>query len=128
MYFSILVFYNVSLIELFALQSSTCTSKERRMSRFLRSCVTRMAVHRTVKRYEEFGTEWKTQVCEYYRVRKMVKKRILRANEGSMRKLASDLNISPISMRKIVKNELGFYPYEIRRAHMSTEKMQTNRG
>uniref|UniRef100_A0A1I7WQE4 HTH_Tnp_Tc3_1 domain-containing protein n=1 Tax=Heterorhabditis bacteriophora TaxID=37862 RepID=A0A1I7WQE4_HETBA len=41
--------------------------------------------------------------------------------------MASDLNINPASMRKMVKNELGFYPYEIRRAHMFTEKMKVNR-
>uniref|UniRef100_A0A1I7XN71 DDE_3 domain-containing protein n=1 Tax=Heterorhabditis bacteriophora TaxID=37862 RepID=A0A1I7XN71_HETBA len=41
--------------------------------------------------------------------------------------MTSDLNISPTSMRKIVKHELGFYPYKIRRAHMLTEKMKVNR-
>uniref|UniRef100_A0A1I7WLE1 HTH araC/xylS-type domain-containing protein n=1 Tax=Heterorhabditis bacteriophora TaxID=37862 RepID=A0A1I7WLE1_HETBA len=38
--------------------------------------------------------------------------------------MASDLNISPTSMRRIVKHELGFYPYKIHRAHMLTEKMK----
>uniref|UniRef100_A0A1I7W7P3 DDE_3 domain-containing protein n=1 Tax=Heterorhabditis bacteriophora TaxID=37862 RepID=A0A1I7W7P3_HETBA len=41
--------------------------------------------------------------------------------------MASDLNISSTSMRRIVKDELGFYPYKIRRAHMLTEKMNVNR-
>uniref|UniRef100_A0A1I7XV22 HTH_8 domain-containing protein n=1 Tax=Heterorhabditis bacteriophora TaxID=37862 RepID=A0A1I7XV22_HETBA len=56
----------------------------------------------------------------------MVKKKVLRDNKGSMRKMASYLNISPTSMRRIDKHELGFYPYKIRRAHMSTEKMKVN--
>uniref|UniRef100_A0A1I7X4P4 Aromatic-L-amino-acid decarboxylase n=1 Tax=Heterorhabditis bacteriophora TaxID=37862 RepID=A0A1I7X4P4_HETBA len=41
--------------------------------------------------------------------------------------MASDLNISPTSMRKIVKHELRFYPYKIHRAHMLMEKMKVNR-
>uniref|UniRef100_A0A1I7WW71 Rho-GAP domain-containing protein n=1 Tax=Heterorhabditis bacteriophora TaxID=37862 RepID=A0A1I7WW71_HETBA len=41
--------------------------------------------------------------------------------------MASDLNISPISMRRIVKHELRFYPYKIRQVHMLTEKMKLNR-
>uniref|UniRef100_A0A1I7XMY1 WD_REPEATS_REGION domain-containing protein n=1 Tax=Heterorhabditis bacteriophora TaxID=37862 RepID=A0A1I7XMY1_HETBA len=41
--------------------------------------------------------------------------------------MASNLNISSTSMRKIVKNEQGFYPYQIRLAHMLTEKMKVNR-
>uniref|UniRef100_A0A1I7WPU5 HTH_Tnp_Tc3_1 domain-containing protein n=1 Tax=Heterorhabditis bacteriophora TaxID=37862 RepID=A0A1I7WPU5_HETBA len=57
----------------------------------------------------------------------MVKKRILRDSKRSMRKIASDLNISPTSMRKMIKHKLGFYPYKIRRSHMLTEKMKANR-
>uniref|UniRef100_A0A1I7XGW8 Transposase n=1 Tax=Heterorhabditis bacteriophora TaxID=37862 RepID=A0A1I7XGW8_HETBA len=30
-------------------------------------------------------------------------------------------------MRRIVRDELRFYPYKIRRAHMLTEKMKVNR-
>uniref|UniRef100_A0A1I7XFV7 ERCC4 domain-containing protein n=1 Tax=Heterorhabditis bacteriophora TaxID=37862 RepID=A0A1I7XFV7_HETBA len=42
------------------------------------------------------------------------------------RKMASDLNSYPISMR-FVKHELEFYPHEIRRIHMLTKKMKINR-
>uniref|UniRef100_A0A1I7X0S3 Paired domain-containing protein n=1 Tax=Heterorhabditis bacteriophora TaxID=37862 RepID=A0A1I7X0S3_HETBA len=75
-------------------------------------CVTRITVHRIVKRYQELGT---------------VKDRPRSGRSGSTRKIASDFNISLTSMKKIVKNELGFYPYEIRGPHMLTEKMKVNR-
>uniref|UniRef100_A0A1I7XKI6 Ovule protein n=1 Tax=Heterorhabditis bacteriophora TaxID=37862 RepID=A0A1I7XKI6_HETBA len=36
----------------------------------------------------------------------------------------SDLRISPTSMGRTVKHELGFYPYNIRLAHVLTENMK----
>uniref|UniRef100_A0A1I7XNQ0 Acid-sensing ion channel 1-like n=1 Tax=Heterorhabditis bacteriophora TaxID=37862 RepID=A0A1I7XNQ0_HETBA len=54
-------------------------------------------------------------------------KKIARDDKRSMRKLTSDLTISPTSMRRIVKHELRFQPHKIRRAHMLTEKMKVNR-
>uniref|UniRef100_A0A1I7XQR8 BRCT domain-containing protein n=1 Tax=Heterorhabditis bacteriophora TaxID=37862 RepID=A0A1I7XQR8_HETBA len=42
---------------------------------------------------------------------KNVKKRILRDNKMWMRELVSDLNISPTSMRIIMKHNMGFCPY-----------------
>uniref|UniRef100_A0A1I7XHU3 HTH_Tnp_Tc3_2 domain-containing protein n=1 Tax=Heterorhabditis bacteriophora TaxID=37862 RepID=A0A1I7XHU3_HETBA len=53
-----------------------------------------------------------------FRVRKNIQKRILRYGKRPMSKLASDLNISPASMGRIVEHELGFYPYKIRRTHV----------
>uniref|UniRef100_A0A1I7XRQ8 Helix-turn-helix domain-containing protein n=1 Tax=Heterorhabditis bacteriophora TaxID=37862 RepID=A0A1I7XRQ8_HETBA len=72
-------------------------------------CVTRMAVHRIVKRYEELdiakdrSRSGRPRSVNTPHVRKNVK-RILRNNNGSMMKMASNLNISLISMKKIVKN------------------------
>uniref|UniRef100_A0A1I7XGQ5 HTH_Tnp_Tc3_1 domain-containing protein n=1 Tax=Heterorhabditis bacteriophora TaxID=37862 RepID=A0A1I7XGQ5_HETBA len=57
----------------------------------------------------------------------MVKKKILRDNKRSMRKLASDLGISPTSMRRIVKLEMGFCSHKIRPDHMLTEKVKVTR-
>uniref|UniRef100_A0A1I7WH57 HTH_Tnp_Tc3_2 domain-containing protein n=1 Tax=Heterorhabditis bacteriophora TaxID=37862 RepID=A0A1I7WH57_HETBA len=97
-------------------------------------CVTRMALHRTVKRYQELGIlkdhprSGRPRSVNTSRIRKMVKKKILRDNKRSMRKMASDLNISSTSMRRIVKDELGFYPYKIRQVHMLTEKMKQGRA
>uniref|UniRef100_A0A1I7XKL0 Neur_chan_LBD domain-containing protein n=1 Tax=Heterorhabditis bacteriophora TaxID=37862 RepID=A0A1I7XKL0_HETBA len=39
----------------------------------------------------------------------------------------SDLRISPTSMGRTVKHELGFYPYNIRLAHVLTENMKVDR-
>uniref|UniRef100_A0A1I7W6C0 HTH_Tnp_Tc3_2 domain-containing protein n=1 Tax=Heterorhabditis bacteriophora TaxID=37862 RepID=A0A1I7W6C0_HETBA len=95
-------------------------------------CVTRTTVHRTVKRYQELGTvedhsrSGRPMSVNTSRIRKIVKKRIFRDNKRFMRKMASDLNISPTSMRRIVKYELGFYPYKISLAHMLMEKMKVN--
>uniref|UniRef100_A0A1I7WVS7 Helix-turn-helix domain-containing protein n=1 Tax=Heterorhabditis bacteriophora TaxID=37862 RepID=A0A1I7WVS7_HETBA len=85
--------------------------------------VTKMAVQRTVKRYQELGI-----VKDRSRSGRSKSKRILLDKKRSMRKMASDLNITPRLMRKIVKNELGFYLYKTRRAHMFTEKMKVNRS
>uniref|UniRef100_A0A1I7WDY7 HTH_Tnp_Tc3_2 domain-containing protein n=1 Tax=Heterorhabditis bacteriophora TaxID=37862 RepID=A0A1I7WDY7_HETBA len=73
-------------------------------------CVTRMTVHATVKRYQEFN-----KVDDHSR-----SVRYRSANIFS-------LNISPTSRRRIVKHGLGFYPSEIRQAHVLTEKMKVNR-
>uniref|UniRef100_A0A1I7WYC7 Transposase n=1 Tax=Heterorhabditis bacteriophora TaxID=37862 RepID=A0A1I7WYC7_HETBA len=54
-------------------------------------------------------------------------KRILRDNKRSMRKMASDLNISLKSMGRVIKHEQKFYPYKIRQAHILTGKMKVNR-
>uniref|UniRef100_A0A1I7XF77 HTH_Tnp_Tc3_2 domain-containing protein n=1 Tax=Heterorhabditis bacteriophora TaxID=37862 RepID=A0A1I7XF77_HETBA len=96
-------------------------------------CVTRMTVHRTVKRYQELSLiedhsrSGRVRFIDTSRVQKNVKKSILRNNKRSIKKMVSDLNISSTSIRRIVKHELEFHQYEIRRAHMSTEKVNINR-
>uniref|UniRef100_A0A1I7X371 HTH_Tnp_Tc3_1 domain-containing protein n=1 Tax=Heterorhabditis bacteriophora TaxID=37862 RepID=A0A1I7X371_HETBA len=62
-------------------------------------CVTRMAVHHIVKRYQKLSSVEdhpkgaKPRSVNTFRVIKMVKKRILRDSKRSMRKIASNLNI-----------------------------------
>uniref|UniRef100_A0A1I7XBA6 DDE_Tnp_1_7 domain-containing protein n=1 Tax=Heterorhabditis bacteriophora TaxID=37862 RepID=A0A1I7XBA6_HETBA len=43
-----------------------------------------------------------------------------------MSKTTSDLNIGPVSVRRIVKCELGTYSYKIRQVHMLMEKLSRN--
>uniref|UniRef100_A0A1I7XU91 TPR_REGION domain-containing protein n=1 Tax=Heterorhabditis bacteriophora TaxID=37862 RepID=A0A1I7XU91_HETBA len=90
---------------------------------------TRMAFHRTVKQYKEFGLvedcpgNGRSRSVNSSRARKMVKKKILRDNKRSMGKMASDHNIGPTSMRRIVEHVLGFYSYKIRRAYILNRRM-----
>uniref|UniRef100_A0A1I7X5J8 Helix-turn-helix domain-containing protein n=1 Tax=Heterorhabditis bacteriophora TaxID=37862 RepID=A0A1I7X5J8_HETBA len=83
-------------------------------------CITRTTVNRTVKRYQELGTvedhprSGRPRSVNIPCIIKMGKKKILQENKKPVRKMASNLNISPASMRRIVKHELGFYPYKIR--------------
>uniref|UniRef100_A0A1I7XIA1 Helix-turn-helix domain-containing protein n=1 Tax=Heterorhabditis bacteriophora TaxID=37862 RepID=A0A1I7XIA1_HETBA len=62
-------------------------------------CVTRVALHRTVKRYQELGS----------------------VKNSSRSGKPRSVKTSP-STRKIVKHKVGFYPYQIRSARMLTEK------
>uniref|UniRef100_A0A1I7XBH0 Reverse transcriptase domain-containing protein n=1 Tax=Heterorhabditis bacteriophora TaxID=37862 RepID=A0A1I7XBH0_HETBA len=52
--------------------------------------------------------------------------RIFLDNKKSMSKTTSDLNIGPVSVRRIVKCELGTYSYKIRQVHMLMEKLKLN--
>uniref|UniRef100_A0A1I7X0B0 HTH_Tnp_Tc3_2 domain-containing protein n=1 Tax=Heterorhabditis bacteriophora TaxID=37862 RepID=A0A1I7X0B0_HETBA len=44
-----------------------------------------------------------------------------------MRNMASNLNISPTSVRRILKHEVRFYPHKICRIHTLAEKMKAHR-
>uniref|UniRef100_A0A1I7X549 HTH_Tnp_Tc3_2 domain-containing protein n=1 Tax=Heterorhabditis bacteriophora TaxID=37862 RepID=A0A1I7X549_HETBA len=86
---------------------------EKSVAIYKKLCVTKMAVHRIVKRYQELcmikncPRSGRSRSGNNSSFIKMVKKRILRVSKRSMKKVASDLNISPILMR-IVKHEVGF--------------------
>uniref|UniRef100_A0A1I7WFZ9 HTH_Tnp_Tc3_1 domain-containing protein n=1 Tax=Heterorhabditis bacteriophora TaxID=37862 RepID=A0A1I7WFZ9_HETBA len=78
-----------------------------------------MALHQTVKQYQELGLakdrfrSGRPRSVNTSRVRKNVK-RILRGSKRPMNKMTSDLNISPTLIRTIVKHKLRFYLYKIR--------------
>uniref|UniRef100_A0A1I7W9C9 Ras-GEF domain-containing protein n=1 Tax=Heterorhabditis bacteriophora TaxID=37862 RepID=A0A1I7W9C9_HETBA len=87
----------------------------------LRSCVTSMAVHQTVKRHGDLGIlKDHLGVEDPGSSTLFAFKNIIR---NTMSKTTSDLNIGPVSVRRIVKCELGTYSYKIRQVHMLMEKL-----
>uniref|UniRef100_A0A1I7WRT0 HTH_Tnp_Tc3_2 domain-containing protein n=1 Tax=Heterorhabditis bacteriophora TaxID=37862 RepID=A0A1I7WRT0_HETBA len=74
------------------LQTNTCTAKHHPRSGIAKSLITS-------------------------HVRRIVNKRILREDKRTTTKIASDLNINPTSVKRIVKHELRFYPRKIRPVH-----------
>uniref|UniRef100_A0A1I7XF52 HTH_Tnp_Tc3_2 domain-containing protein n=1 Tax=Heterorhabditis bacteriophora TaxID=37862 RepID=A0A1I7XF52_HETBA len=101
--------------------------------RVLRSSVTRMPLQRPVKRYHELSTvednprSGAPRSVNTSRAREIVEKRIVRDDKILMRKMASDLNISPTSVRRIIKHEVGFYSHEIHRPNVLTEETKIDR-
>uniref|UniRef100_A0A1I7XGQ0 HTH_Tnp_Tc3_2 domain-containing protein n=1 Tax=Heterorhabditis bacteriophora TaxID=37862 RepID=A0A1I7XGQ0_HETBA len=90
-------------------------------------CVTRMTVHRIVERYQKMCIVKDRPRSGRPRSLNTSHKNILRDNKILRRKLVSGFNISPRSMRIIVKHDMGFHPYKIRRVHVLKEKMKVNR-
>uniref|UniRef100_A0A1I7X3F1 HTH_Tnp_Tc3_2 domain-containing protein n=1 Tax=Heterorhabditis bacteriophora TaxID=37862 RepID=A0A1I7X3F1_HETBA len=123
----------VSLL-LIQLYYSGCTkSSDTKVLRVLRSSVTRMPLQRPVKRYHELSTvednprSGAPRSVNTSRAREIVEKRIVRDDKILMRKMASDLNISPTSVRRIIKHEVGFYSHEIHRPNVLTEETKIDR-
>uniref|UniRef100_A0A1I7XG57 HTH_Tnp_Tc3_2 domain-containing protein n=1 Tax=Heterorhabditis bacteriophora TaxID=37862 RepID=A0A1I7XG57_HETBA len=123
---------------LFHAQSSTHYHRplpraRREVLRVLRSSVTRMPLQRAVKRYHELSTvednprSGAPRSVNTSRAREIVEKRIVRDDKILMRKMASDLNISPTSVRRIIKHEVGFYSHEIHRPNVLTEETKIDR-
>jgi len=56
------------------------------------------------------------------RNRELIKKRVSRNPQISMRKVARETGISGTSVRRIVKNDLGLKPYKIQRAQLLTDE------
>ena len=95
--------------------------------------VCRKLVSKTMKRYQELGniqdrprSGRPVTAVTHENVNK-VRCRIRRSTEHLMRKMASDLGISPRSVRRIVEMKLGLRSYKINRAHFLDDRMKLQR-
>ncbi|WKY08788.1 hypothetical protein Q1695_001738 [Nippostrongylus brasiliensis] len=61
------------------------------------------------------------------RLIEIVKKRIQRNAKRSMRKMARELNVSERTVRRVVKEKLGMYPYKLRKRHGLTDDQKKGR-
>lgn len=90
-------------------------------------------VYNQIKRFDELGTledrpkSGRPVTATTPANVQVIKKRIQRNSQLSMRKMAKDLKISPRSVRRIVKKKLNYHPYKITEGHYLTEKMKANR-
>mgnify|MGYP001948372935 CR=1 FL=1 len=90
-------------------------------------------VQSIISRYQELGTildrprTGRPKTSKSTFVVNKVRKRITRNPNQSLRKMAKSLNINRESIRLIVKDKLGRYPYKLSKAHMLTEDMKENR-
>lgn len=90
-------------------------------------------VRDAIKRYKELGNlkdrpkiGRPVTVCNQ-RNRNIIKKRIDRNPMRSMRAMARSLDISDGSVRKMVKDQLGYHPYKIGKGHYLNDAMKANR-
>ncbi|XGW24168.1 hypothetical protein V3C99_005958 [Haemonchus contortus] len=93
----------------------------------------REQVHRVIKRFEESGKienrprgrpERTTRTSSF---QKAVKDKLRRDSERSMRKLAKEHNVSNSTMQRLVKEDIGLYPYKIAKGHCLTKEMKASR-
>lgn len=86
-----------------------------------------------VARYRELGTtldrprSGRPVTVKTVRNREIIRKRVQRNPERSMRNMAKTLQINRESVRQIVKNELGLHPYKLSKTHFLTDKMKAAR-
>lgn len=90
-------------------------------------------VRYAIKRFEELGTLQDrprigrpVTACTSNN-RERIRKRIQRNPQQSMRKLGKSIGISKDSVRNMVENHLGYYPYKINKAHFLNDQMKDNR-
>ncbi|EFO94085.1 hypothetical protein CRE_26771 [Caenorhabditis remanei] len=87
-----------------------------------------MLVHRTINRYKRIGTlkdlprSGRPISISTPPVIKAIRERIRRNPERSLRKMAPGFNMSPTTMRRIVKLKLNMIPYRIQKGAFLTEK------
>nr|CDJ84930.1 similar to H28G03.4 [Haemonchus contortus] len=93
----------------------------------------REQVHRVIKRFEETGKIENRprgrpeRTARTSALRKAVKDKLRRDPERTMRKLAKEHNVSNSTMQRLVKEDIGLYPYKIARGQRLTEEMKASR-
>ena len=93
----------------------------------------RKLIYRTIKRYRDTGSTSDKQrsgrptSVTTTQKRKVIRSRIQRNPQRSMRKMAVELNISRESVRTIVKRDLGLFPYKKRKVHFISAKIKEKR-
>ena len=93
----------------------------------------RKLVYRTIKRYKDTGSTSDKQrsgrptFVTTTQKRKVIRSRIQRNPQQSMRKMAVELNISRESVRTIVERDLGLFPYKKRKVHFISAKIKEKR-
>ena len=93
----------------------------------------RKLIYRTIKRYRDTGSTSDRQrsgrptSATTTQKRKVIRSRIQRNPQRSMRKMALELNISRESVRTIVKSDLGLFPYKKRKVHFISAQIKIKR-
>ena len=92
----------------------------------------RKFVYRTIKRYQDTGSVVNKPrsgpvTATSKRIKCVVRSRIWRNPRRSQRKMASDLKISPGSLRTIVKRDLGLSSFKRRQVHFLSQSIQVKR-
>jgi inhibitor of nuclear factor kappa-B kinase subunit alpha len=90
-------------------------------------------VCKQIKRYKQLGTledrprSGRPVTATTKKNKEIIRNRIRRNSQRSMRKMAKDLLISEGSVRKIVKTQLKLHPYKLSTAHHLTDQMKADR-
>ncbi|KAI6648714.1 hypothetical protein LOD99_7940 [Oopsacas minuta] len=93
----------------------------------------RKLIYRTIKRYKDTGSTSDRQrsgrqtSATTTQKRKVIRSRIQRNPQRSMRKMALELKISRESVRTIVKSDMGLFPYKKRKVHFISPQIKEKR-
>lgn len=89
--------------------------------------VPQQTVSKGIRRYEELGHEGdrpgrgRKPTRNTSRLRTIIKKRVLRKSQVSMRKIAREVGVNRGTVRKIAKNGLRLKPFKLQRAQRLTD-------
>lgn len=91
--------------------------------------VPRRTVYHTIKRgtQEDRPRSGRPVTATSSRITKIVKKRIQRKGQRSMRKMAAELHVSVASMIRVIRKKLKKFPYKFQKRHGLTEAQRKGR-